>query len=273
MLPGVSKTAILTLRARVDEHARPDRIFADPLAATWWAQVTWPPELDRWYGPDAQAALAFRAHDIDHILRRFAGGVSSLAVVELGAGLSTRRDRLCDLPGLTAWYDLDLPEVSALRQSWGAPGEQLAASVLDHRWMDRLEGDPSAFFFIAEGLLYYLPRAEVDALFLELGRRFPGSVVLLDVVGANDAPKLRANGEAVGAPIQWTYAGDFASALETFGLSPVPEFELDRLMLDALDRYWSRIDEKTRGLIYFAMHNELIWARRSGMVLGRLPPR
>ena len=66
-MKGVSKTAVLTLRARADEHARPEaeRYFADARAHAWSQQLPWPSELDRWYTPFAQAKTALRAYLID----------------------------------------------------------------------------------------------------------------------------------------------------------------------------------------------------------------
>jgi len=272
MLHGVSKTAILTLRARAEEHTREDRVFSDPIAADWFSRVEWPSELDTWYGPDAQYALAFRADDIDRILNRYAASQSDIRVTELGCGLSTRRSRLSD-DLLNHWVDVDLPQVVELRQSWGAGGvnhDHIASSVLDYSWMDQIQGDPSAHVFIAEGLLYYLPRTKVDELFVEMRRRFPGSVIILDVLGANDYPILLANTKAVGTPIRWMFEGNFDNVLSDFGFGVVPGFEPNRLMDESLTRYWPRFDGKMRGIIYMAMNSQEIWERRSGTVMGRL---
>jgi O-methyltransferase involved in polyketide biosynthesis len=270
MLAGVSKTAILTLRARVEEQHREDRTFEDPQALAWWSHVAWPPELDRWYGEDTQRSLALRAADIDHIVRRYAEAAGSLAVTELGCGFSTRRTRLAELP-LTAWFDVDLPPVAELRRAWGAGGVQLGASVLDlDAWLEPVAAAPGAHLIIAEGLLYYLPRADVTRLMRALAQRLPGAAFLMDVVGRNDAPVLAHRAEAVGSPIAWTFTGDYDDVLAHFELGEVPRFEPDRLMQDMLTRYWARLDRKTRGLVYFAMHQPLVWSGRSGMVLGRL---
>jgi O-methyltransferase involved in polyketide biosynthesis len=270
MLSGVSKTALLTLRARVDEHRRADGVLVDPLGERWWREVSWPQELDAWYAAGAQQSLALRAADIDAIVGRYAEVTGPLTLVELGAGLSTRQSRLEHLP-ITAWYDVDLPPVIALRKAWGASGVQLASSVLDLDWMDRVEG--RAVLFIAEGLLYYLPRPAVDALLLALGRRFPGAALLMDVIGAQDAVKLRAHTANLGTPIAWSYAGDFAEVLPAFGLDELPGFDPDRLMLEMFERFWSRLDPLTRGLTYWVLSQPGARAARSGMVLGRLGAR
>jgi O-methyltransferase involved in polyketide biosynthesis len=231
--------------------------------------VSWPAELDLWYGPRAQWPLAFRADDMDRIVRRYAAASEVKTMVELGCGLSTRRHRLTDLA--LGGFDLDLPPVVELRSSWGAT-ESVAVSVLDEVWMDRLVGDPAAHVFVAEGLFYYLPRTEVDRLFLELRRRFAGSVMLLDVLGAYDHAQLLENTRAVGTPIAWGFEGAFDDVLPELGMTVVEGFEPDRLTADATQRYWHRFDATTRGLIYFALNNELFRSHRSGNVLGRLAP-
>lgn len=272
MLSGVSKTAILTIRARADEHGRDDRVFEDPLAVNWWARLSWPEELDPWYADDAQANLAFRADDLDRIVRRYAATQPAVRITELGCGLSTRQDRLSDL-SVEHWLDVDLPEVVDLRHSWGAGGdrhEHVGGSVLDHAWMDHLGGDPASHIFIAEGLLYYLPRPDVDTLLAELARRFAGSVLTMDVIGANDYPKLLENTTSVGSPIQWKFEGEYKNVLEDFDLQTVEGFEPDRLTKEMLARYWHRFSAGLQGSIYWARNVEEFWQRRSGTILGRL---
>lgn len=269
-LSGVSKTAILTLRARADEHAREDRIFADPIAAEWFSRMQWPSEeLDAWYGPDAQRNLAFRADDIDEIARRYHATHPATCAIELGCGLSTRRDRL----GTAApprWLDVDLPEVAALRRSWGIEHEQVGSSVLDYAWMDNVTGPSDSNLFIAEGLFYYLPRAQVDLLLAKMRQRFAGSALILDVIGENDYDKLLQNTTRVGSPIQWKLTPPYDNVLEDFGLQTLEEFEPVRLNDDALHRYWDLFDAKLQAAIYFAWHTPAFWAGRSGTVLGRL---
>ena len=138
--------------------------------------------------------------------------------------------------------------------------------------MDQLGGDRASHVFIAEGLFYYLPRPEVDRLLLSLRRRFAGSVMLLDVLGAYDFAQLLENSRAVGTPIEWGFEGEFEGVLSELGLSEIEGFEPDRLMEEAMARYWHRFDAATRGLLYFGINNELFRKHRSGNVLGRLSP-
>jgi len=269
VLPSVSETAILTLRARAEEHERSDRLFADPEAADWFRRVAWPPTLDRWWASNKGGrGLAFRADAIDHVVAQYHSSVASLAVTELGCGLSTREKRLSHLP-FAGWMDVDLPEMVELRRTLGATGAHLAASVLDFAWMDQVHGDPSHQLFIAEGLLYYLERAEVAALFSELRRRFPGAAIVFDVIGANDVAMLLENTKSAGAPIAWHLEGDYADALRTFGLGVIGELTPDRVMQDAIGRYWHRFTPAEQVANYFVMHSAALMRGRSGVVLGR----
>lgn len=271
MLAGVSKTAIVTLRARADEHARSDRAYADPMAVEWYRKVHWPSELDAWYLDRAQTPLALRAHDFDVILSRFASKRPGLTVVELGCGLSTRAHRLRDL-GVKRWIDLDLPSVIELRRRWGATDEdQLAYSVLDPAWMDFVPAEEAErLIFVAEGLLYYLPRSEVDGLIATLADRFRGAALLLDALGAMDYERLQQHTADLDTPIQWAVPAPLEDALHDLGLQPVDGFSPERLHDDMLQRYWHRFDAKLRGLIYAGRAIPAIWGQRSGNVLGTL---
>jgi len=48
-LSGVPRTMIFTLRARADEHVRPDALFRDERAAQWIKRLPWDAELEEWY--------------------------------------------------------------------------------------------------------------------------------------------------------------------------------------------------------------------------------
>lgn len=270
MLPGVSKTAIITLRARADEHARPDRVYEDPIAADWYRRVHWPSDLDAWYADGAQSPLALRAHDFDEILRRFARETGALTVVELGCGLSSRAHRLKDIHA-KQWFDLDLPPVMDLRRQWGVTSAQpLAYSVLDFDWMDHIPAaEPRRLIFVAEGLLYYLPRDKIDTLFIRLAERYPGAVLLLDALGAMDFERLHRHTAALETPIQWCIPPPLEQALDNLGLQPIEGFSPAHLHNDMMQRYWHRFDAKLKGLIYAGQAIPQIWGQRSGNVLGR----
>ncbi len=267
-ITGVSKTAVLTLRARRDEHFRADRVFEDPVAVEWFERVAWADDLDVWYADNAQNNIALRVDDLDRILLRWSDTESVSSVVELGAGLSTRPRRLADLGA--RWTAVDLPIVATLRQDWNAPGRQIGRSVLDRTWLD--EVGPGPHVFLAEGLFYYLPRNEVDALFTDLRRRFAGSIVIMDVLGPAEFPKLKAHTGNLGTPILWHAEGGITETVRSFGLEPPAGFEPDRLTKEALVRYFPRLPPALQMMSWWAINTNTLIPNRSGNVLGRLMP-
>ncbi len=198
-LAAVSNTALVPLWARALEARSTHPILDDPAAIA--LVTTLRPllaargtKLDRQLVADRLPKLLLttmalrtqyfdtRAHDF---LLRFPRAV----VVNLGAGLDTRFARLDAYPqpvgGTVRVVDVDLPPVTALKQRLFAPHPRhslLAASVLEPGWMDALDRfDDRRFIFLAEGLLMYLPEAEVKRLVVTLAQRFPGAELVADL--------------------------------------------------------------------------------------------
>jgi O-methyltransferase involved in polyketide biosynthesis len=265
MLSGVSATALLTLKARAEEHAKKQRLFADPWAAEWIAGVEVPPALAKKYTQWIQVKTALRVAELDTLIR----SVDPEVVIELGAGLSSRWQRL-GLAG--AWIDLDLPEVIAIREQVGRFGDghrHVAASVLDRGWIDLLDPARAAkTVIVAEGLWYYLPKAEVEGLFVELRRRLPGAVMIFDVVGMLDFEASVVHSRSIGAPILWAIDPPFARAQDRLGLDVIPGLEPDAV----LDAAIARAPVPHRWMFAFGAKVRAFRDRRSGTMIGRLRP-
>ncbi|MEM8641049.1 MAG: class I SAM-dependent methyltransferase [Cyanobacteria bacterium P01_G01_bin.54] len=195
----------MTTRARVEEHQRPDGIFHDPVVAQWWPSLTWDPELDGFYSSLAQLSWAIRAHLFDQITQRHINNHTDVVVVELGSGLSTRYHRV----GQTShqWIDLDLPEVTALRQQLDTETQNrrfLSQSVMDFSWLDELPpGNPENLLIIAEGLLMYFEAQQVQVLINQLKKKCPGATLALDVVGGSSKNKGAQELAQLSAPLKW----------------------------------------------------------------------
>ena len=87
----------------------------------------------------------------------------------------------------TPFYQLDLPDVIALRETLLPPqaNETLVpASAFDTGWMERLrQSHPAApVLFILEGVLMYFAEVQVRELFQQLAQRFRGEIAF-DVAG------------------------------------------------------------------------------------------
>lgn len=122
-------------------------------------------------------SMSLRIRRYDSYVTAFLKRQPDAVVVSLGCGLDDRRRRVDN--GRMRWFDLDLPDVIALRRRFLPENERMrfiASSVLDFEWVDQLPAeDGSRFLFVAEGLLMYLPSAGVRALVVTLRERFPGA--------------------------------------------------------------------------------------------------
>lgn len=204
-LSGVPRTLLLTTRARVEEHQRDDAIFRDPKAYEWWRSLAWDPTLDELYTSISQLSWAVRANFIDRVVQRHIAAREAAVVIELGAGLSTRYDRIGQ--ACRCWLDLDLPEVTALRRQLDIETEQhrfLEGSALDLSWTDEIPAcSPADLAIVAEGLLMYFEASHVRTFLRQLRQRFPGATLVFDVVGGLSRGKTAKQLAQLGAPLQW----------------------------------------------------------------------
>ncbi|NER80540.1 MAG: class I SAM-dependent methyltransferase [Leptolyngbya sp. SIO1D8] len=221
VLSGVPRTLLLTTRARVEEHQRPNGIFRDPHIAEWWPSLPWDPELDAMYAPLAQLGWAVRAHLFDQIVQRHLSTYANALVIELGSGLSTRYYRIGQR--CPCWIELDLPEVISLRRQFDRESSHhrfLSASALDASWMDEVpKTPPETVLILAEGLLMYFEPAQVQSLIDQLKQHFLGATFVFDAVGNITKGSGGKQLARLGAPLKWFIQNE--QDLPAMGLSVV----------------------------------------------------
>jgi O-methyltransferase involved in polyketide biosynthesis len=118
--------------------------------------------------------IAVRAKRLDEVVRAFTGRHANAVVVDLGAGLDGRVFRV-DPPPTVDWYDVDLPEVVAVREQvvpHHAHGHNISADVTDERWLDGVPTDRPAVI-VADGLIPFLPQDGFVSLLGRLTSHFP----------------------------------------------------------------------------------------------------
>lgn len=177
-IAGVAMTALGVALVRVRETARPDRLYADPLAEVFVAAARPGFDDSRWARLESLAeqfyegrTLAVKAVD-EHI--REVAASDCPQIVLLGAGLDTRAFRL-GLPPDTAFFEVDLPElfdfkepVLAAHRAHPVCTRRTVAADLRGDWgrilLDRgFRADlPTAW--VDEGVLGYIPRAAAYAV-------------------------------------------------------------------------------------------------------------
>lgn len=267
-LGGVPGTGLWGLKARAEEHSFTQGLFKDPLAAAWWPRLApyFSEQLSRWYTPVLQQSIAMRTHILDRCVQAHLQ-VPGAVVIEMGAGFSTRHQRL---QAQADWYELDLSEVidlrMSLKESLSPRHFYLADSLFSNEWMKDLAAYPAEnLLFIAEGLLMYFPLERVKILFADLQRYFKGSQIAFDVIGQRYLKAAQAPGEEVEAPVYWGVSR-IRQAPERFGLELIRDLSLPTQV--ATDpAYQQRLSLIARQILKLP----LLTRGMGGTVLARFP--
>lgn len=130
-----------------------------------------------------QFGVALRGAHFDAWITDYLNSHPDSVVLHLGCGLHSRPVRL-EVPKGVRWFDVDLPQVIALRRQLYSESEtyrMVGSSVTDPGWLDELPtGGPG--LIIAEGLLMYLTPAEITELLHRLVDRFDTGELLADLL-------------------------------------------------------------------------------------------
>jgi O-methyltransferase involved in polyketide biosynthesis len=185
-LNGVPETLLIPLYVRAMESLRPDAMMKDEKAVALVMQQSFDFTGVRQI-PMNEALNVMRilqAREMDRYARDFLSRHPEAVVVHIGCGLDSRFERVDN--GRVEWYDLDLPEVIALRRRFiGDVKERyqlLGCSVFEDTWLEAVSVHRQRpFLFLAEGVFAYFEEAQVKSLVLTLLNRFPGSEMVFDV--------------------------------------------------------------------------------------------
>ena len=111
---ALSETMLIPLWAKAVEQQRPQPLLKDAEAPRMLAMIDY--DFDRFKGARmSQPGCCGRAALIDDEVRAFIRQHPDAVVAQIGAGIDARFERL-GRPAITAWVDMDLPEVIALRE-------------------------------------------------------------------------------------------------------------------------------------------------------------
>lgn len=175
-------TLLGCLWARAAESTHEEAILHDPKAVELVESLDF--DFDKIEKADYRPAeICIRATLVDSLVRRFLERHPDGTVVDIGAGLDTRFDRLDN--GRVTWFELDLPNVIDLRRKFldETPRRKfLSTSVMEEDWYEtvREHGGTESILFVAEGVLYFVGEKNVRTLFQKLGRHFPGASIVFD---------------------------------------------------------------------------------------------
>lgn len=181
----VAETLLIPLYMRAKESRRKDPILNDKAAERLADSLEY--DYSRFDGARlSEVGCVVRGWYFDRAVRRFIDTHPRPVVVNVGCGLDTRCQRIGG--GQAVFYDLDLPEVIALRRKLipeRPDNTYLAASLLETGWMDELRRKhPDAdFIFVVEGVLMYFYEKQVKSFLHHIASRFGGGELWFDVCG------------------------------------------------------------------------------------------
>lgn len=138
--------------------------------------------MDTTFGRFGALEVAQREYDLCEEARSYLAAHPRAAVVNMGAGLLDVFPRVDN--GLARGYNLDLPEVIAVRDRLMPAGERernVCVDLNDPSWFDEVDGSCGAIF-LAAGVFYYFTTDEVRTLLCAMAEHFPGAAVAFDTV-------------------------------------------------------------------------------------------
>jgi len=127
-------------------------------------------------------ATMMREAAFDEVIKKFLYDNTSAVVINIGSGLDTRFFRLDN--GEIDWYELDLPEVIETRKEIFQESERhhfIASSAFDLSWTDKIKKN-RPLLLIAEGVLCYFQKSDVQKFILKLKDKFKGACFCFDAV-------------------------------------------------------------------------------------------
>lgn len=125
--------------------------------------------------------VAVRAKVLDEMVHRFVLRQPDAVVLDLGAGLDGRMFRV-NPPPTVEWYDVDFPEVVALRRQLlpqPANVHNVGADLTDPNWLQDIPRDRPAMM-VADGLVLFLKHDDFVSLLNRLTVHFPGGELALN---------------------------------------------------------------------------------------------
>jgi O-methyltransferase involved in polyketide biosynthesis len=181
-LGAVQETLLIPLYARAMETVRAHPLLVDDKALELVRSIDY--DFAKFGRGPSIVGCVLRTAIFDEWVRTFLKRFPTGTVVEIGAGLNTRFERLDN--GSAHWVELDLPDVMALRREFFAEEDRrtrLEGSVVDPDWADAVVARPGPYFLVSEAVLFYLPETDVRTALGHVADHFPGASIAFDTGG------------------------------------------------------------------------------------------
>jgi O-methyltransferase involved in polyketide biosynthesis len=226
-LGAVQETLFIPLGARARETQRKRPVLRDPKATEMVQSIDYDAAK---YGRGVGGLVTvLRTAIIDFWVRSFLAAHPAGTVIEIGTGLNTRFERVDN--GQVHWFDLDLPDTIELRRAFFADTgrrQMVAASVLDEDWLPAVAQSRGPYFFVADGVLAYLPEEQVTATLARIAEQFPGALIALDTYPKQTFDQQHRLAAKKDMDARWAWACDDPRSLERLGLEVMQSASITR---------------------------------------------
>ncbi len=188
ILSGVSETMLQTVYARAKE-SKGRGVICDPKSEEIIRKLDYDFSLADTDKAMHSGVIA-RTIMLDHLVSGWLAKTPNAVVVNIACGLDTRCYRMS---GYTHWYNLDLPEVIAVRKKLLPENgriSQIAISAMDD-WGCEIEEQENSILVIVEGLTMYLNKRDVTCIFDVIAERFHAATVFVETMNPLVAKRLK----------------------------------------------------------------------------------
>src|SRR5574340_316091 len=205
-LTGVQETLLLTLYSKAMDSRSSTPVLGDREADAAMRRIDYDFSKIRVSHRD-QIWFAARTKSFDRAVERYLDAHPDCTVLHLGCGLDGRAHRVGP-PPTVRWYDIDVPDVIALRHRLDTQcdGQRtIASSVTAPDLLDRIPGD-TPVLVVAEGLTPYLSATEGVAMLQRIVDHFPRGELLFDASNRMGAWLMQRYGpvRVTGARLEWS---------------------------------------------------------------------
>ena len=199
-LSALEETLFIPLWCRAQASLHYPSLFYDPKAVELVQTIDYDfAAIAARLNPVIRLVSVARARQFDSILKAYVAQHPRASVVDLGSGLDTTFYRIDN--GLIDWYDLDLPDVIAVRRQLLPETNRvrcIAKSLFDVSWCDDLINENNGVFASAGAVLGYFNEAKVKKLFSALADRLPGGQMVFTAYSPRELALINKSLQGVG---------------------------------------------------------------------------
>jgi len=205
VLTEEKETLLIPLYGKAKENEKKAPVIIDRKAVEIVNQIEY--NFDLLKIPEkTNIMMCIRAKIIDNYVNEYLKNSDKSIALHLGCGFDSRYDRIKNRN--VDWYDVDFEEVIDIRRHFYKETDnyhQVASSVTESGWIEKIPRDREQYIVIAEGLFMYLKEDEIKVLISRLKERLGSYSLIFDAYSVLTAKSAKSHPsiKKTGAKIQW----------------------------------------------------------------------